>query len=64
MQADYWKPIQAGFDERADALAVKDLISNTQTIIHSEVYNLALPASPHIAARHEGVSIDIGKFVD
>lgn len=61
-QADYWKPIQAGFDEGTDALAVKNLISNTQTIIHPEVYKLALPASPHIAARQEGVEINLDEI--
>ncbi len=64
LQADYWKPIQAGFEDGTDVLAVKDLISNTQTIMHPEVYKLALPASPHIAARQEGVSIDIANIVN
>ncbi|MFC4230928.1 dethiobiotin synthase [Parasediminibacterium paludis] len=64
LQADYWKPIQAGFDDGTDALAVKDLISNSETTIHPEVYKLALPASPHIAARHEGVEINITNIVD
>ena len=59
LQADYWKPIQAGFDEGTDALTVKDLISNTQTIIHPEVYKLQLPASPHIAAREENITINL-----
>jgi dethiobiotin synthetase len=62
--ADYWKPIQAGFDDGTDALAVKDLISNAQTIIHPEVYKLALPASPHIAARQEGIEINIKNIVN
>src|SRR6478735_10328601 len=59
LQADYWKPIQAGFDDGTDALTVKDLISNTQTIIHPEVYKLQLPASPHIAAREENTTINL-----
>ena len=59
LQADYWKPIQAGFDDGTDALTVKDLISNTQTIIHPEVYKLQLPASPHIAAREENIAINL-----
>src|SRR6478735_3097874 len=33
LQAAYWKPIQAGFDEGTDALTVKDLISNTESIL-------------------------------
>ncbi len=64
LQADYWKPIQAGFDDGTDALSVKNLISNTKTIVHPEVYKLALPASPHIAARQENIRIDIGQIVN
>jgi dethiobiotin synthetase len=64
LQADYWKPIQAGFDDGTDALAVKDLISNSETTIHPEVYKLALPASPHIAARQEDAEINIKNIVD
>ena len=59
LQAHYWKPVQAGFDDGTDALTVKDLISNTQTIIHPEVYKLQLPASPHIAAREEKININL-----
>ena len=59
LRADYWKPVQAGFDDGTDALTVQRLISNTQTIIHPEVYKLSLPASPHIAAREENITIDL-----
>jgi dethiobiotin synthetase len=60
--ADYWKPVQAGFDDGTDALTVKDLVSNTQTNVHPEVYKLGLPASPHIAARAEDITIDLDKI--
>ena len=59
LDAAYWKPVQAGFDEGTDAATVKDLISNTNTIIYPEVYKLNLPASPHLAAREEGIRIDL-----
>ena len=59
LSADYWKPVQAGFDEGTDALTVQDLISNTQSHFHPEVYKLQLPASPHIAARAENITINI-----
>ena len=59
LQADYWKPVQAGFDEGTDAQTVRDLLSNHKTIIHKEVYKLKLPASPHIAAKEEDVKIDL-----
>jgi dethiobiotin synthetase len=62
LQADYWKPIQAGFDDGTDALTVKHLISNKQTNIHSEVYKLKMPASPHIAAREEGIEINLNEI--
>ena len=59
LEADYWKPIQAGFEDGTDALQVSSLITNTKTIIHPEVYKLQMPASPHIAAREEGKNISI-----
>lgn len=62
LMADYWKPLQAGFDEGTDAELVKELISNTTTIIHPEVYKLKLPASPHIAAREENNTINLDKI--
>lgn len=63
LQADYWKPIQAGFEDGTDALQVQSLISNPQTNIHPEVYKLQLPASPHIAARKENIVIDLQNIV-
>lgn len=63
LQAHYWKPVQAGFEDGTDALQVGQLISNSNTIIHPEVYRLALPASPHIAARAEQQSISIDCIV-
>lgn len=59
LEANYWKPVQAGFDEGTDAATVKDLLHNTNTFIHPEVYKLKLPASPHIAAKEEGIRIDL-----
>ena len=64
LEADYWKPIQAGFDHGTDALQVSSLITNTKTIIHPEVYKLHMPASPHIAARAEGERISIESIVN
>ncbi|MEP6951190.1 MAG: dethiobiotin synthase [Ginsengibacter sp.] len=53
LQADYWKPVQAGFDEGTDSLWVKQMISNKKTVIHPEVYKFKMAASPHIAAMAE-----------
>jgi dethiobiotin synthetase len=62
LQADYWKPIQAGTEGGTDSDTVRQLVSNTTTKIHPEAYKLALPASPHIAARREQTTIDLDKI--
>ena len=59
LQADYWKPVQAGFDDGTDALLIKQLISNTNSTIHPEIYKLKLAASPHIASREENLKINL-----
>jgi dethiobiotin synthetase len=59
LQADYWKPIQAGYQEGTDSDSVKKLIANKNIVIHPELFRLKLAASPHIAAREEGVEIDL-----
>ncbi|MBV9962311.1 MAG: dethiobiotin synthase [Parafilimonas sp.] len=62
LQADYWKPVQAGFDNGTDAEFVRSVISNTNTVIHPETYKLKLAASPHIAAREENIEINLDKI--
>ncbi|MCA6079104.1 dethiobiotin synthase [Fulvivirga sedimenti] len=59
LNADYWKPIQAG-DPR-DSEEVARLTGNTLTI-HPERYHLKLPASPHLAAKEEGITISLNDF--
>jgi len=63
LQADYWKPVQAGFEEGTDALTIKNLLSNQTSVIYPESYKLQLPASPHIAAREENIRIDLNHIV-
>jgi dethiobiotin synthetase len=58
LQADYWKPIQAGTIER-DLLKVASLITNECSILHPEQYLLNTPASPHDAAEIDGVTIQL-----
>ncbi len=62
LHADYWKPVQAGFDDGTDSLMVRSLISNSKTTIHPELYRLQLPASPHISAREEHLQINLEKI--
>jgi dethiobiotin synthetase len=61
--AYYWKPVQAGFDEGTDAEWVGARLSPAATgeagRVLPEAYKLRLPASPHIAAREEGVVISL-----
>ena len=63
LQADYWKPVQAGFSEGTDSLFVKEMISNSQTKIHPELYKLKMPASPHLAAPAEQKEITIKEIM-
>ncbi len=57
LQADYWKPIQAGFP--TDTEIVKALIGSSSSRFHPEVYLLPTPESPHAAARRQGKKIMI-----
>lgn len=61
--ADYWKPVQAGYEDGTDTEWIQEVLGN-DTVIHPECYKLALPASPHIAARNEGETISIKKICD
>lgn len=58
LEADYWKPVQAGDLDHTDSDRVKRLISNPKTVIHDSSYNLTSPMSPHAAAEIDGVVID------
>jgi len=62
LQADYWKPVQAGALDFTDSDTVKSLISNGKTVFHPETYRLTEPMSPHAAAAIDGVTIELSKF--
>jgi dethiobiotin synthetase len=62
LQADYWKPIQAGDLENSDTHKVQSLISNTQSQFHPNSYALQTPASPHLAAAKDGITIDLNQI--
>ena len=63
LDADYWKPVQAGELETGDSHTVTNLISNTKTTIHPNAYALNTPMSPHAAAKIDGVTVDLQKIV-
>jgi dethiobiotin synthetase len=59
--ADYWKPVQAGLEER-DVVQLRSLLSNGGQRVHEEVVFLSQPISPHAAAAVDGIDIDYAKF--
>jgi dethiobiotin synthetase len=60
LEADYWKPVQAGLPRDTDT--VRKLVSNTRTFFHPEQYVLKTPASPHAAAKIDQTPIVLNSF--
>lgn len=56
LQADYWKPVQAGDLENTDSHKIKRWVP--EAVIHPEAYRLHTPMSPHAAADLDGVRIE------
>jgi dethiobiotin synthetase len=54
----YWKPIQAGLDEETDSQTVLRLSGLAAGRVLPEAYRLRTPASPHLAAEIDGVTIE------
>jgi dethiobiotin synthetase len=63
LQADYWKPIQAGKLEHCDTKKVKQLVSNTKSKFHPNSYALKTPMSPHAAAEIDTIGIDLENII-
>ncbi len=59
--ADYWKPVQAGTEEK-DADILRQLLTNGATRVHPEAIVLSQPLSPHAAAAIDNVAVDYTKF--
>ena len=64
LEADYWKPIQAGDLDNSDTNKVQKYVSNTTTEFHKNAYALQTTASPHLAAQIDGIIIDINKIIE
>lgn len=70
LEADYWKPIQAGDLENSDSIKVKKLLScgaersRSESHIFENSYQLNTPVSPHLAAELDGVTIDLKKILE
>ena len=63
LQADYWKPIQAGELENSDTKKVAQLVSNKRSEFHSNSYALQTPMSPHAAAEIDGITIKTSEII-
>ena len=59
LEADYWKPIQAGDLDHSDSHKVEKLVSNKKTRFHQNSYALHTPMSPHAAAEIDEIQIDL-----
>ena len=64
LEADYWKPIQAGDLDRSDSHKIQNYISNVKSVIHENSYKLNTPASPHLAAELDGITIDLKTIIE
>ncbi|MBI5128499.1 MAG: ATP-dependent dethiobiotin synthetase BioD [Rhodopseudomonas palustris] len=63
LDADYWKPVQAGLDDGTDRDCVLRLSGLPDARLLPEAYRLNTPASPHLAAELDGVTIDPDRLV-
>jgi len=63
LNADYWKPIQAGSLDDTDTMTVRSLISNTKSVFHPETYRLSSAMSPHAAAEIDKIKINLQKII-
>ncbi|WP_431156891.1 dethiobiotin synthase [Winogradskyella poriferorum] len=59
LQADYFKPVQAGDLDNSDTHKVERLVSNSKSVFHQNSYALNTPMSPHGAAELDGIQIDL-----
>jgi len=58
----YWKPIQAGIDPEGDSETVVRLSALPADRVLPEAYRLSTPASPHLAARTDGIEIGLDRL--
>ncbi len=56
LRASYWKPVQSGLEDETDSQIVARLSGRP---VLPEGYLLQLPASPHLSAEAEAVTIDL-----
>ena len=64
LEANYWKPIQAGDLNDSDSHKIQRYVSNDKSVIHENSYKLNTPASPHLAAELDGITIDLKHIIE
>lgn len=70
LNADYWKPIQAGDLDNSDShkinlyLSTNNIEGIKKSVIHPNSYQLKTPASPHYAAEIDRIQIEIKNIIE
>ncbi|MBY0358665.1 MAG: dethiobiotin synthase [Candidatus Obscuribacterales bacterium] len=62
LNSAYWKPVQAGTVPSTDSEWVQKITELDPSLIVPETYKLASPLSPHLAAKIDGISINLADF--
>jgi dethiobiotin synthetase len=62
LEADYWKPIQAGELDNCDTNKVKQLVSNLKSNFFPNSFSLNTPMSPHAAAEIDDIQIKLSNI--
>ena len=62
LEADYWKPVQAGELHNSDTHTISNLITNAKTKLHPSAFDLETPMSPHAAAAIDGIALSVKKI--
>jgi dethiobiotin synthase len=62
LDADYWKPVQAGTEPETDSVTVRRLAGLSADRILPEAYMLPEAIAPHEAARRAGITIDMTRL--
>ncbi|MGM0452357.1 MAG: dethiobiotin synthase [Thermodesulfobacteriota bacterium] len=62
LDAVYWKPVQSGLAEGTDTDWIKRVTGLAPSRFMTETWRLTKPMSPHAAAEHDGVRIDLSDF--
>jgi len=58
----YWKPVQSGLNDITDTRWVKEKTALPDSHFRPETYRLTRPLSPHAAADHDGITINLDAF--